>query len=274
MTFWRRLLEGTSWQTLLSYVSPAFFQLVSPRDMSRTAYRLVRNWFDEQTFRDVVQQRASSIEPLGCGLSIVGLPRGRRNQRPFHSEALPPGGSDPRCRTGDKALILFFNQIYSEGPVLLDLRRSHFFCEHSAIESNKRFVATPLYSTWSPSFRSALRDLYAAFYGGASHDVYLAALASLGIEPVADTFERAFGGERRTKARFQLSDFRSTFHEVFLHCLDARKTLQPDFLTLGIAIATLYDHLELDGGVYNVAQCYARALGHSQCPSGCDSRSG
>ena len=263
MTFWRRLLEGTSWQTLVGYVSPAFFQLVSPRDISRTAYRLARNWFDDQTFRDVVQQRVNSIEPLSCGLSIVGLPRGRRNQRPFHSEVLPPGGSDPRCRTGDKALILFFNQIYSEGPVLLDLRRSHFFCEHSAIESNKRLVATPLYCTWSPSFRSALRDLYAAFYGGASRDVYLAALSTLGIEAAEDAFERAFGGEKKTAARFQLADFRATFHEIFVRCLEARRTLQPDFLTLGIAIATLYDHLELEGGTYNVTQCYSLAVGTS-----------
>jgi hypothetical protein len=208
----------------------------------------------------VVQQRANSIEPLDCGLSIVGLPRRRRDQRPFHSEPLVPGGSDPRCRTGEKVLTLFFNQLYSEGPVLLDLRRSHFSCERSAAGNHKRFVATPLFCTWAPPFRTALRDLYAAFYGGASRDAYLAALAALGIESAADVFDRAFGGERKTQARFQLSDFRVTFHEVFMRCLEARGTLQPDFLTLGIAIATLYDHLEIDGGIYNVAECYAQAI--------------
>ncbi len=261
MAFWRRLLEGTSWQTLVSYVSPAFFQLVSPRDISRTAYRLARNWFDDQTFGDAVQSRADCVKTLNCGLSIFRSARRRRDRRPFHSDLPPHLASDANCRTGDQALILFFHQIYSEGPILLDLRRRHFYCEHLGNEVHQRFEATPLYCTWTPPFRSALRDLYAAFYGGASRDIYLAALASLGIESVADTFERAFGGERKKAARFQLSDFRATFHDVFMCCLEARRALQPDFLTLGIAIATLYDHLELEGGTYDVSDCYARALG-------------
>ena len=105
-----------------------------------------------------------------------------------------------------------------------------------------------------------MRQLYAAFYGAASEDAYLAALRSLGIEAVADTFDRAFGGARKTAARFQLADFRVTFHEVFTRCLETHSSLHPDFLTLGIAIATLYDHLELDGGTYDVAACYARAV--------------
>jgi hypothetical protein len=106
----------------------------------------------------------------------------------------------------------------------------------------------------------AVRELYTAFYADNSPARLSAAFATLGIAPAASAFERAFGGDRKHAARFQLADFRTTFHEVFLGCLEARATLRPDFLTLGIAIATLYDHLELDGGTYDVAACHALAL--------------
>lgn len=254
MAFWRRLLEGTSWQTLVGYVSPAFFQLVSPRDVSRTAYRLIRNWFDDNGFRAAVQQRATSVAQLDAGLTIVA-PSRRRDRRAFASDA-------PACaelgteRTGEAALTFFFHQIYSEGPVLLDLRRSHFCPRGERLQ----FTATPLYCHWAPPFRAALRDLYTAFYDESAGARLAAALDALGIAPAADAFERAFGGERKRAAHFQLSEFRTTFHEIFLRCLETRKTLQPDFLTLGIAIATLYDHLELDGGTYDVAACHALAV--------------
>ncbi len=260
MAFWRRLLEGTNWQTLLGYVSPAFFQLVSPRDVSRSVYRLARNWFDEENFVDAVKVRADAVKDLDLGLSVTGIVRHGRDRLPFHSDLPAARKIDSDCRTGEDVLSLFFHQIYAKGPIFLDLRRNHFQCTGNSQHQEHVFVATPLYCEWSPQFRTAMCKLYASFYGNESEDAYLFALSSLGIEAVADIFDTAFGGERKTAARFQLADFRATFHEVFMRCLKTRCTLHPDFLTLGIAIATLYDHLELDGGTYNVAACYARAV--------------
>ena len=259
MAFWRRLLEGTSWQTLVGYVSPAFFQLVSPRDVSRSAYRLARNWFDEEKFARAVNDRAATVENLGLGFSVSRTARRRRDRLPFHSDVPTTHEVDSRCRTGECVLELFFHQIYAEDPMFLDLRRNHFHCTGSSSESGHVFQATPLFCDWSSEFRAAIRELYSGFYGSATDNDYRRALRSLGIETVADVFEAAFGGERKTAARFQLADFRVTFHEVFTRCLEARATLHPDFLTLGIAIATLYDHLEVDGGTYDVAACHARA---------------
>jgi hypothetical protein len=258
MAFWWRLLEGTSWQDLVSYVSPAFFQIVSPRDVSHTAYRLARNWFDERRFLEAARFRSQSIEQLNCGLTITTTARRRRDRLPFHSEGPSPLQSVDNCRTGEKALTLFFHQIHTDGPIFLDLRRRHFRCIGGTHSTKLAFITTPLYGTWSPHFRGAIQQLYGAFYGDAPNDAYLSALGSLGIEPAADLFEKAFGGSKRTATSFRLSEFRVTFHEIFMRCLQARCVLEPDFLTLGIAIATLYDHLELDGGTYNVAECYAR----------------
>ena len=259
MAFWRRLLEGTSWQTLVGYVSPAFFQLVTTRDVSRTAYRLARNWLDDDRYAQAANERAASIASLDFGLSLSRVPRRKRDRLPFHSEMPAARQADEQCRTGEHALILFFHQLYAEGPVFLDIRRNHFQCGGPEENRSHHFRASPLYCDWTAEFRAAMRQLYFGFYGENAGGAYRGALRTLGIEVAADTFERAFGGERRTAARFQLSDFRVTFHEVFMRCLEAKATLHPDFLTLGIYIATLYDHLELDGGVYDVAACYQRA---------------
>ena len=260
MAFWRRLLEGTSWQTLVTYVSPTFFQLVSTRDVSRTAYRLVRNWFDEERYARATLLRASTLAKLDSGLSVSRVQRRRGERLPFRSERPEAGEIDANCRTGEKALILFFHQIYADGPVFLDLRRNHFQCVAGSPGPSHVFNASPLYCDWTAEFRAAMRQLYSGFYGDTEPGTYQSALQSLGIEVVADIFDRAFGGERKRAARFMLSDFRVTFHEVFTRCLEAKAALHPDFLTLGISIATLYDHLELDGGVYDVAACYARAM--------------
>jgi len=260
VAFWRRLLEGTSWQTLVTYVSPTFFQLVSTRDVSRTAYRLVRNWFDEERYARAILLRASTLAKLDSGLSVSKVQRRRGERLPFRSERPEAGEIDANCRTGEEALILFFHQIYVDGPVFLDLRRNHFQCVAGSPGPSHVFNASPLYCDWTAEFRAAMRQLYSGFYGDTEPGTYQSALQSLGIEVVADIFDRAFGGERKRAARFMLSDFRVTFHEVFTRCLEAKAALHPDFLTLGIAIATLYDHLELDGGVYDVAACYARAM--------------
>ena len=259
MAFWRRLLEGTSWQELVGYVSPAFFQLVSARDLSHTAYRLVHNWFDEARFVEANKTRMQSVERCKVGLAWTSAPRRRRARLPFESEAAYPFQPTDNCRTGESALALFFHQIHVEGPIFLDLRRRNFRCQSPGHPAQLAFAATPLYGCWSPAFRNAIQQLYCAFYGDGSLGSYQSALELLGIEPAADLFEKAFGGAKKTAARFQLSDFRLTFHDIFLRCLQAGCSLQPDFLTLGIAIATLYDHLELDGGTYDVAQCYDRA---------------
>ncbi len=259
MTFWRRLLEGTSWQTLVGYVSPAFFQLVSPRDISRSAYRLARNWFDDEKYGRAVTLRGAAVDENKLDLLVSRTTRRRTVRLPFHTDAPTPREVDHQCRTGESVLSLFFHQIYVDGPIFLDLRRHHFHCVGDPPGGGLVFEAPPLYCDWSPEFRAAMRDLYSGFYGDVSEDAYRRALGLLGIEAVADLFDAAFGGERKTAARFQLAEFRVTFHEVFTRCLQQRTVLHPDFLTLGIAIATLYDHLELDGGVYNVAACYARA---------------
>lgn len=259
MAFWRRLLEGTSWQTLLGYVSPSFFQLVSPRDVSRSAYRLARNWFDEAEFQNAVRVRGEALHASSIDLTIAAPLRRGLERVPFRSDGPPAPEPVATAHTGEYALSFFFHQIHSRGPLFLDLRRRHF-AGSSSSSASPQFVPSPLYCEWSDSFRLAVCDLYASFYGSAPPEVYGQALSRLGISAAAASFERAFGGNKKHEATFSLAEFRSTFHEVFERCLETRTILQPDFLTLGIAIATLYDHLQLEGGVYDVAECYSRAV--------------
>jgi hypothetical protein len=51
----------------------------------------------------------------------------------------------------------------------------------------------------------------------------------------------------------------STFHQVFVLCRDAKQSLHPDFLPLGLYLATLYDHLERLGAAVDVLAAFEKA---------------
>jgi hypothetical protein len=59
--------------------------------------------------------------------------------------------------------------------------------------------------------------------------------------------------------RFEVKQFISTFHEVFLRCKASRTALHPDFLPLGLYLATLYDHLERLGMAVDVVAAFGEA---------------
>jgi hypothetical protein len=150
---------------------------------------------------------------------------------------------------GEQVLRYFFFQIYASESVFLDLRGSRF-CRRPE-EAVAEFYPLPLWATWRADFVQGIRQLYDGFYGD-DEGAFEKAVAELGIAPAAEVFKRAFGGERKRASRYTVAEFRETFHEVFLRCRDAKVAFHPDFVTLGIAIATLYDHLETLGGCYDV----------------------
>jgi len=229
MAFWRRLLAGSDWSHLLSVLSPSFFDVMSARELSVRAAELARNWFDrEQYLSQVVALIPFRAEPL----NLIEC---------------------PKAADGTALLRLFFLQIAISDVVFLDLRESRF-CR--CAETGKiAFHPLPLWSRWRPDFVEGIRRLYAGFYEEQPGQ-FEQATRELGVSAANDVFFRAFGGARKHASSYALSEFRETFHEVFVRCRDAKAALHPDFVTLGVMLATLYDHLESLGGTYDVQAAY------------------
>lgn len=254
MAFWRRLLAGSDWSHLLSLASPSFFEVVSARDLSVRAAELARNWFDRRKYLECVTTLESSLASNDIGIDVVAV-NPSRSLIPFRSE--PTAFSDcPVVGDGDAVLRLFFRQIATTETVFLDLRSCRF-CRSSEA-ARAKFRPLPLYAHWQPEFVQGVRQLYRGFYED-EPTLFAQATRELGVSVANDLFERAFGGEKKHACRCSLAEFRQTFHEVFLRCRDANVSFHPDFVTLGILLATLYDHLETLAGTYDVAAAYRQA---------------
>jgi hypothetical protein len=263
MAFWWRLLAGSDWSHLLGMVSPSFFDVISARELSRCAATLARNWFDRDGYLTCVAGLRAKLAECDVGMEIAPT-RPTRSLVPFGTE-LPIVGESKTLVDGALLLRLFFLQIVAAEAFLLDLRAARF---HRVREVGPAvFSPLPLWTRWRPDFVDAIRQLYLGFYGD-EPSLFLAATRSLGVSSANEVFERAFGGEAKRASRYSIATFRATFHEVFIKCRDSKATLHPDFITLGIMLATTYDHLEFLGGVHDAQAAY-RAVVRPRGGSGC-----
>lgn len=221
-----RLLQRSEWRELADYASPALFDVVSPRALAGTASGFVRAQLDVAGARRAHAERARALQVHGVPVVLAATVDGR----------LPASAEDRRTR-GEALLRLYFHQLLVGPVALLDLGPSRF--------SGVAPVAwSPSWArhAWSKSFRTAVHDLYAGFYGddGARFD---AALAALGLTPARAVFLDHFGGDA-TAVRFSAVHFRQTFHGAFVACRDGGTQIHPDFLPMGLMLASLYAHLE------------------------------
>ncbi|MBO6934986.1 MAG: hypothetical protein JJ863_08420 [Deltaproteobacteria bacterium] len=241
----KRLLDGTDLAQLRDMVSPAFFDVLPARELWRQGRHLAARYRDERAYGEALSHRADSLRAAGLGVHIGVV-------EPHESEAI----DDPTAR-GEALLRLYFHQVLTPGPALIDLRRQRF------AKRGDGYVFDPSRITvnWAPDFRMAVRAMYEGFYRGNDRQ-FVAALESLGLGSAVQTFREQFGGGDQRAVRFEMKAFVGSFHEAFVACREAGDTLHPNFLGLGITLAFLYDHLEsLGGGPFDVRSAYFAAAG-------------
>jgi hypothetical protein len=253
-----RLLSGGEFGQWASFVTPAFFDVMPTKALWQRFKELVRGTRDRELYARVVRERQALLarSPLGVTLESAE-PQGALP----HTE--PASGSDPAPISAEaraaRVAALYFHQIMHGDTTLLDLRHPAFTGQHPFVWRPAAWIAR-----WEPSFLAALRQIYHGFYRDDASE-FRAGLRALGLEHSEDVFRQHFGGGQRA-VRFEVKHFVSTFHQVFLRCRDARSRLHPDFLLLGLYLATLYDHLERLGVSVDVAAAFAQASAPEALP--------
>lgn len=243
----KRLLDGTDLGQLRDMVSPAFFDVLPARELWRQGSRLATRYRDERAYSEALSHRAASLKAAGLGVHIGVVDESE-------SEAI----ADPKAR-GEALLRLYFHQVLTAGPALIDLRRRRF------ARRGDGYVFDPSRITvdWDEDFRTGVRGMYRGFYRG-DDQLFVAALDSLGLRSAEQTFREQFGGGDQRAVRFEMKAFVGSFHEAFVACREAGDSLHPNFLGLGITLAFLYDHLEsLGGGPFDVRAAYFAAAGET-----------
>ncbi len=241
----RRLLDGTDLAQLRDMVSPAFFEVLPARELWRQGRGIAARYRDERAYSDALSHRAASLRAatLGVHIGVVDA-----------DESDPV--DDPSAR-GEALLRLYFHQVLTPGPALIDLRHHRF------AKRGDGYVFDPgrLTVDWADDFRAGVRGMYEGFYREDDRR-FVAALESLGLGSAEQTFREQFGGGDQRAVRFEMKAFVGSFHEAFVACREAGDTLHPNFLGLGIMLAFLYDHLEsLGGGPFDVRAAYLAAAG-------------
>jgi hypothetical protein len=89
-------------------------------------------------------------------------------------------------------------------------------------------------------------------------DVFDEALRRLDLDAARDVFLAHFGDGEQRSVRFRTESFHASFHEAFVRCRDAGRSLHPDFVALGIYLACLYDGLEALERPFDVRAAYEK----------------
>ena len=236
-----KILASGQLGKLASFVSPTFFDVMPAKALWKRGRALMAGTRDHEAFRHAVAARTSELASWLPQIELVT----------DHKRASTPRApSDPEWR-GATVVELYFHQLFHGQPTLIDLRG------HSFTSAGERLIWHPAawFTTWSPEFIAALREIYVGFY---RHEdaTFQRGLSALSLQHSGDLFLKHFGAGLVT---FRTVDFVDTFHQVFERCKEARVALHPDFLPLGIYLAALYDHLEDLAVAVDVTAAFDRA---------------
>ena len=229
-SFTRSLLRGAEWRDLMDYLSPALFDVIAPASVAGFTSALLAGRMDLGAASRDRMERAATLSARGVPVVVTA--------RSISSMDASAASAAQRQARGEAILRLYFHQIVEGGAALLDLRPERF----GAAPSPARWRPGWLRHRWRSDFLPALRGLYAGFYDDAP-ERFDASLETLGIAPARQIFLDHFGGDA-TAVVFEAAHFRDTFHDAFVACRDAGARLHPDFLPLGLYLASLYAHLE------------------------------
>lgn len=239
-----RLLSGGEFGQWASFVTPAFFNVMPSKALWQRFKELAQSARDRDLHAAVIRERQALLARSSLEVALIGPGTPPRAQA--------EGAPIPVEERAARVVALYFHQILHGDTTLLDLRHQAFSSQGPLDWRPAAWIAR-----WDEAFIGALRRIYAGFYRD-DEDEFRAGLRALSLTHAEDVFKRHFGDGQRT-VRFEVKHFVATFHQVFLACRDAGTRLHPDFLPLGLYLASMYDHLERLGVPVDVVAAFERA---------------
>jgi hypothetical protein len=241
-------LKGTDWEMLTDFVSPVFFDVVPTLGMASVFAKIAKDYANKPLFKTICDEIQSKIaDPLA-----VKLAPGEKTANKSWIQEL---SNDDKKIFGEKVLQLYFAQLFSCDVNILDLRAQSF-------SSMSTWSPNSIYYRWNPEFKGAVSLMYKGFYLD-DHEAFKTGLRQMNLEHAADIFRAHFGSGDQDAVVFKLSEFKKSFHSIFVSCKENRAKLHPDFFALGVYLVCLYDNLEALGVPLNVRRAFTAAQGLS-----------
>jgi hypothetical protein len=215
-SYWLRLARKTEWGSLLSLVSPSFFDVLPARALFSQGRDLLKNLHAKSSA--AARQRTSrALEAAGRPVSILAALPGKAL-----SEA--DGLAAPeRTLVGELVLELYFRPLLGTGESLLDLR-----AERLALDDDGPCGLGPAWVRWDADFLLEWR-LIAASTARSPRSSRKA--RDVGPEPAEALLRKHFGEGDQTAVRFEVAHFQKSFHAV--HRVPEARRAALNFLPLG-----------------------------------------
>lgn len=227
----------------LSFVSPAFFRVLPTRKLWSRAKDIRSRAKDADLAERLREDRAARLERSPLDVRLVSKVDGKLEPQ--------------QC--AERVVKLYFQQLFDDGPTLIDLRAQAFGAEGDTLTWRPASWSVE----WDETFLDALRKLYLGFYRD-DDATFREGLAQLDMQDARDVLRSHFGTEPLID--FSTKAFTDSFHAVFVRCAEKNIELHPDFLPLGLYLATMYDHLDGLSVNVDVAACFFEAIGESPEP--------
>ncbi|MBC7659594.1 MAG: hypothetical protein H7249_07785 [Chitinophagaceae bacterium] len=234
-----RGMQNNEWSKFMDYLSPVFFEIIPSLDIARQTTHLGKTFAklkhpnEEATIRSLIKS--------------LQLPVNFRSSK--DSVEMPTSLS--KQEKGRIVLSLFFGQLMQETIAWIDLRSSTF--EYPSKECNWKPGSWIM--RWDDDFLDAMRKVYRGYYLD-DKALYDQGLKALNLEHASELFRKQFGDGQQTNVKFRMTDFRESFHQIFLSCKKNKSTLHPNFFAFGLFLSSLYENLEQLGEGFNVREVF------------------
>ncbi len=245
MSMLSSLVSGTSFAQFADFASPAFFKVMPLRKLMAQGRELAGAYRDQNGFREAQLERGRALAAAGVAVTLTSDVAGS----PLTA------ASAEVAKHGGNVLTLYFHQLLGAGPTLIDLAPRRFFVSDGRL----LWLPGPGHVRWEPTFHSAIANIYTAYYGGGGEKDLRAALEPLGLAETTDLFIAHFGAGDQRAVTFAVTAFVESFHAIFVRCKARGIALHPNFLPLGLYLATLYATLEGLGGAFDVREAFRAA---------------
>lgn len=242
-----RSLRGTEWQQFLDYVSPSFLEVMPVSHLLAQGREIAANATQGERFGVLRDGVDAELAARDVPVRLVAAELGAS------ARAIDELDETERRELGQRALEIYFAQLFGGEEAILDLRGARF----ARREESWLWFPRPFYLRWDAGFLAGIRDLYAGFYRD-DDDRFAQGLAQLDLTVAGDVFQSHFGEGDQREVRFDSRVFHSTFHEAFVRCRDEGVTLHQNFLALGLYLACLYDVLETLDLAFDVRAAFDR----------------
>ena len=216
---------------LKDFVSPSFFDVVPARTLWREGRDLMASRRDAGGFSEILDRLRPIVSGPPVGLEIVDK-----------SAPIQEPREEAAKERGETLLRLYFAQLAHLDVAALDLRHANFRWGSQQLQ----WIPAPLSAQWDADFIRGIRDLYAGFYRD-DDGLFQDAARRLNLTPAVDLFVEHFGTGEQRSVVFEQDAFKDSFHSVFVRCRDAGQTLAPGFISLGVMLGALYEHLSTLG---------------------------